>query len=165
MTIEAVVADTGPLIALARVDGLRLLPHVFTVVWVTPEVVDECLVKPDRPEGVAIRAALQADLLRLTPAPHGFNERQGLGPGESSAIALAIRETAAVLVDDRLARRVATEAGLRTIGSLGVLIACKRRGQLGSIRPALMTLLATGYFLSGSVIEEALRLAGEDALP
>ncbi len=165
MAIESVVADAGPLIALARVDALRLLPVVFRVVSVTPEVIAECLAKPERSDAVAIQAALDVGLLRLVLAPSALQPAQGLGPGESSAIALALQEHAAVLVDDRFARRVAVEHGLQTVGSLSVLIACKRRGHLASIRPALSTLLESRYFLSGSVVDDALRLAGEEPEP
>ena len=66
-----------------------------------------------------------------------------------------------VLLDDRLARRVALQLGLPVVGTLGVLIAAKRRGLLERVRPGLQRLRASGYFLSDAVFAEALRLAGE----
>lgn len=165
MAIEAVVADTGPLVALARVDGLALLSNLFATVWVTPEIVDECLAKPDRPDAITIASALERGCLRCEPAPGRIASAEGLGAGEASAIALALRHDAMLLVDDRVARRAAKELGLRTLGSLGVLIALKRGGHVQAIRPALSTLLDSGYFLSGAIIQEALRLAGEEFEP
>jgi predicted nucleic acid-binding protein len=53
------------------------------------------------------------------------------------------------------------QLGLPVVGTLGVLIAAKRRGLLDNVRPILQRLRASGYFLSDAVLAEALRLAGE----
>ena len=159
--IEAIVADAGPLIAFARIDGLGWLPRLFDDVWVTPEVIAECLARPERHDARAIQSALDAGVLRCRDAPSWQTYAEGLGAGESSTMALARQQRAAVLIDDRLARRVANELGLRVVGTLGVLVALKLRGHLPTVRPALEELVRSGYFLSGPVIAEALRRAGE----
>ena len=62
---KLVVADTGPLIALARLELLALLPELFDQVLLTPTVLNECEAKSDCGEGVAIRAAVDAGRLEL----------------------------------------------------------------------------------------------------
>ena len=40
-----VIADAGPLIAFAGIDKLDILRRLFSVVYVTESVMDECLAK------------------------------------------------------------------------------------------------------------------------
>ncbi len=158
---ELLAADAGPLIALARIEGLAWLPALFEHVLVVDSVVAECLAEPEREEHVAIRHALAEGWLQpvaYRPVP-SFHE--GLGAGESETLQCAIERRCRVLLDDRLARRVALQLALPVVGTLGVLIAAKRRGLLGSVRPSLTRLRASGYFLSDAVLAEALHLAGE----
>jgi predicted nucleic acid-binding protein len=64
-------------------------------------------------------------------------------------------------MDDRAGRRVAVGLGIPVIGVLGVLILAKRAGAIPQIRPLVEGLIKSGYYLSGTVIDDALRLAGE----
>ena len=52
------MADAGPLIGLARIDGLDLTPVLFAETLVTETVLAECLARPDRPEGARIPATV-----------------------------------------------------------------------------------------------------------
>ena len=65
------------------------------------------------------------------------------------------------LIDDRAGHRVAVDLGLRVIGALAVLVCAKQMGKLEHIRPLVEHLLASGYFLSDKVVEEALKQVGE----
>lgn len=61
-----------------------------------------------------------------------------LGDGEREAIALAMEVgAAAIILDDRAARRVAEAAGLNVIGTLGLLLEAKRKGIVTRVRPEL----------------------------
>ncbi len=158
--VDLIVADTGPLIALSRVVSLAMLPDIFGQVWLTKTVLAECTVRPDRPEGVVILAAVKEGWLQVrpdTPVTHDW----GLDPGEASAIAAALTTQARVLIDDRAGRRVACELGLHVIGVLGVLVRGKQLGKLDRIRPLVEQLVKSGYFLSDKVIEAAFSIAGE----
>ena len=52
---KLVVADAGPLIALARLGSLALLPGLFSQALVTPQVLAECEARHDRDEGAAVQ--------------------------------------------------------------------------------------------------------------
>ncbi len=54
--VDVVVADAGPLIGLSRVVSLSVLPAVFARTLITRTVLEECLARPDRPEGVLIQS-------------------------------------------------------------------------------------------------------------
>lgn len=155
-----VVADAGPLIALARLGALPLLPELFSQALVTPQVLAECEARPDRDEGAALRAAIAAGHLTLR-APRFAAPAWGVDAGESSAMALALEAAAGVLMDDRAGRVVAGHLGLDVIGTAGLLVLAKRRGRIATIRSHLEFLVDSGYFLGPMVVAEALRLAGE----
>lgn len=155
-----IVADTGPLIALARVEQLDVLPALFQQVWLTPTVLAECEARPDRGEGRHIRATLEAGRFALL-APRDALPALGIDPGETSALALALEQSAGVLMDDKAGRSVAQKLGVAVIGTVGVLVLAKRRSLLPRLRPLLESLIASGYFLTPDLVSEALRLVGE----
>lgn len=87
-----------------------------------------------------------------------------LGRGEAEAIQLAIELRADwLLTDDRRARAVAAQLGVRCSGLLGVLVWAKRSGRAASVRELIRKLDGPGgLYLSAEVKPEALRLAGEE---
>jgi predicted nucleic acid-binding protein len=66
-----------------------------------------------------------------------------------------------VILDDRPERRVAQSLGLPVIGTLGVLLAAKRRGLLDALRPELDGLIKFGFFIAPDLYEQILGDAGE----
>lgn len=158
--VEVVVADTGPLIALARLELLDLPIRLFQRVVVTTTVLSECKGKPDRGEGQAVDHAVAAAWLSVCDDPAG-QSAWGLDAGETSAIAWAMAHHAGLLIDEKAGRSVAARLGCRVIGTAGLLVLAKRRGQVPHVLPLLESLQRSGYFLSPAVIDEAGRLAGE----
>lgn len=155
-----IVADTSPLLALARIEQLGLLSALFEQVLLTPTVLAECEARPDRGEGRAIRDALAAGHFELL-APRDALPVLGIDPGETSALALALEHGAGVLMDDKAGRAVARRVGVAVIGSVGVLVLAKRNGLLPRVRPLLEALVEGGYFLAPEIVEEGARLADE----
>jgi len=159
-SVREIVADTGPLIALSRIGKLWILPRLFAGTLVTETVLAECLARPDRPEGAAITAALDAGQLILE-ADVANDQDWSLDAGEATVITAALARNAGILMDDRAGRRVAGILGIPLIGVLGVLVLAKRKEMLPSIRPTVEQLVGSGYYLTDHAIDEALRLAGE----
>lgn len=159
-SVEVIVADAGPLIALARIDSLSVLPALFTQAVVTETVLAECQARPNRPEGAIIAAALNAGWLTLE-SDTVKDSVWGLDAGEAMTISAALTRRAGVLMDDRAGRQVAHRLGIPVIGVLGVLVLAKRKGLLPTIRQPIQHLVASGYYLAGRVIDDALRLADE----
>ena len=52
-------------------------------------------------------------------------------------------------------------AGLRVVGTLGVLLGAKHAGLIAQIRPELDNLLKTSFFLDPELFEQLLAEAGE----
>jgi predicted nucleic acid-binding protein len=150
-----IVSNSSPLIALARIQQLDLVPAVLQFILIPPAVARE--IDPSIP-------ALPAWVSVKVPSSHRppLTSRGRLGDGEREAIALAIEIGAdAVLMDERAGRRVAEEAGLKVIGTLGLLLEAKRAGHIATIRAELDKLLETSFFLSPQLYDQLLRMAGE----
>lgn len=154
-----VVADTSPLLHLARVGRLDLIPAAVGPVIVPRTVWSELIQPGTRAEVVnAIRAATWIGV-RDDPAPVDL----GLDPGETAAILLAEELSAdALLIDERCGRGVAAGRGIAVIGTLGVLAGAKRAGAVDRVAPLVAALRADGFWLADALVERFLHGLGEE---
>ena len=89
--------------------------------------------------------------------------RASLGPGESEAISLAIElDSQLLLLDDLAARRLALGLHLPIVGTLGLLLAAKRKSLLDAIKPCIDQLLSHHFRVSTDLYSRVLRDAGEE---
>jgi uncharacterized protein len=155
------VADTGPLLALARIGFLRSLTELFRKIVVTQSVALECLAKPERSDAWAISEAIEAEWLCVVPDPPVRASFAMLDSGEQTVLEYALRHGATVLMDERSGRQIAKSHQIKIIGTVGILLLAKRQGLLLQIKPQLHALLSSGYFLSERLIADILDLADE----
>ena len=158
---KLVIADAGPLIAFARLHQIQLLPQIFGRVLVTDIVFAECVGRAGFPESILIQEAVAKRQLELCTAPDFSAYAQKIDAGEASAIAVAIGYGCGVLMDDKAGRRMATNAAVPVIGTVGVLVLAKRKGLVTVVKPLLENLAASGYFLSEEIIAAVLAASGE----
>jgi predicted nucleic acid-binding protein len=136
-----VVADAGPLIALAKIGGLPTLFSLFSEILIPPAVYEEAItvgLQRDEADAAILAERHRAGGLRVVaPAGPLSEPRPFLGLGERQAIRLALeREADWLLVDDADARRYAVETfhssavGTRIKGSLGVIVSARFVGHL-----------------------------------
>lgn len=158
-------ADTGPLIALARVDQLQLLATLFGNGVIPPAVHREARIESGRPGAKRIGEALSAGWLRVvTPLDDEpvADLLRLVDAGEAEAMALCLhRQARLLLIDDAKGRKVAHRAGIPLLGVAGVLLAAKSKGLLGAVRPVLDDLAAAGYRFSHQLMDEVRRRANE----
>jgi predicted nucleic acid-binding protein len=160
--LAEVVADAGPLIAFGRIYRLELLPHVLGTVLVPDIVARECLADPLKPGAHAIDAALRSGLLSRVPDPEASERGLAvLDAGESAAIGVALQRSVAVLIDEKLGRRVAANLGIAVIGSAGVLLAAKQRGLVEAVGPIIDAFTVNGYRFSEGLVRVVMIRAGE----
>lgn len=120
----SLVSNTGPLIALAKVDQLCLLKELFGEVLIAPAVYREILAKVG-PEAQRLDEAMREFIHITEPALISTNVEQitaNLGVGEQQAIALAYKQATLLLIDDRSGRTTARHLGVKVTGTVGVLI-------------------------------------------
>ena len=144
-----VVADSSPLVILAKLGCFDLLHRFYPHVYISPEVHNEVVVAgaglPGATE-VASAAWIEVKLLRNRAELLAVQETYPLGLGEISAILLA-KEIQAdeILLDDYNARKLARDAGFHVRGSVGLLEVFYVRGELTDLRAVFRELLVQSY--------------------
>jgi predicted nucleic acid-binding protein len=126
-----VVADTSPLIFLAKIHRLDLLWTLFEAEILVPSVVrDELMAPPATPaEELDLRAFLGRAKVVTVRRPRHF--AAALSDADSAALSLAIRKRADILLaDDRLLRQLARLEAVRPVGTLGVLLRSLSKGHV-----------------------------------
>jgi predicted nucleic acid-binding protein len=136
-----VVSDAGPLMALAKIDGLNALFRLFPRILIPPAVHEETVVAGQRlgaPDAALLDACCKERKLDLAVPnlPLLFVE-QRLGRGEEESIRLAIEQRADWLLIDDYDARQAAEASFRAAGvatgikgTLGVIVSAHQEGYL-----------------------------------
>lgn len=158
---EPVVIDASPLILLSRGGHLALLQVFANEVWVPAPVAAEIRSRGER--DITSRVLRTTGWLRVHPEPSIPEPiaRQRLGAGESATLAIALEHTLTAIIDDLAGRRCAEMLGVPVRGTVGIVLAAKRRGVIPAARPILAELTAVGLYLSERVLDEALRRVGE----
>lgn len=157
------VTNAGPLIALARIHQLPLLPALYGEVTMPTAVQDE--VASGARHGRA-EIPMDAEWIHV----HSVNDRtavkllrERLDAGESETIVLAVQMDAdVVLMDEARGRRIAAARGLALTGTLGTLILAKEQGLIERVHPHLTRLAEENFRMSAMLYEKVLRRVGED---
>jgi uncharacterized protein len=121
------VTNAGPLIVLAKINHLHLLPSLYGNVIVPHAVYYETVVvglERGYADAEALRTFLNGVGWHPVPpagVPGELTGEHRLGRGEGEAITLALQHHRLLLIDDAYARSVAENLDIRTVGTVGVL--------------------------------------------
>ncbi len=162
MPPEPVIADTTPLITLAGVGLLELLPRLYGEIWI-PAIVqyeyDQGLQSGDPRPRIPDLPWLVIQPNPPLPSPPLL----GLDAGEVAAIALGLAAHARLLLlDDKAGRRVAQARNLPVTGTLGVLLAARQAGLIPLVAPVVNAMVAPGRYISTTLHVQVLQAAGEE---
>lgn len=158
------VVNASPLIFLAKLDRLSLLPFP---IGTTPLVLAEIRAGASRGhlESNAVEAMAKAGTLAVAEAkPRGVGWMSGLDPAEASVLQLALdRGVREVIVDDYAAIRAARVLGLAPLSTPFLLLRARRQGAVDreQFRSLLERLVAHGCYLSSPVYRRLLEAGGE----
>lgn len=157
---EVWVANASPIIVLAKAGCLDLCTKLSSDVLLPQAVVDEIVAGPlaDPARGM-IEGGWGTRAAPRSIAPELLE--WGLGPGETSVLALAQERGAIAVLDDAAARTCAKAIGVSAIGSLGIVLRAKQRGMLQSAAETMKTLRNAGLHLDDKIIRAALQYVGE----
>lgn len=160
---KIIVSDTGPLIALAKINQLELLTSSFAEIHIPKAVFIEATTKRHRLDAQRIESFITKHAIlhedRRDSKYHIFGNL--LDEGESQALSLASELQCAVLIDERLGRKIARQHSIPIVGVMGVLLRAKETGEIDAILPLTEDLLSHGYRLSKRVLKIVLTKAGE----
>lgn len=158
-----IVADTGPLVILAKLDQLNLLKYLYTDVHLPLTVFNEATVLAQRTDARRVTDFVSQSAT-LAPAIEA-NAKDfidfGLDAGETQAILLAKRLGCTLLIDERKGRLVAQQEHLAVLGTLGLLLKAKQAQLIPTLTPLLEQMLENDYRLAPALVEKAKELAGE----
>lgn len=159
-----IVSNTSPIINLACIDRLDLLPALFGEIVIPDAVFHEIAVAvPNAPGASDVRMAPWIHRHLVANQPLVASLRLELDPGEAEAIACAVEANARLLlIDERRGRLVAQRLGLSVMGLVGALLLARKRGLIESIRPLLDDLRrVAGFWVSDALYHRALYDVGE----
>jgi hypothetical protein len=159
-----IVSDTSPIVNLAAIGRLDLIPKLFGKVYLPFAVYEEIVVKgAGQPGAAEIQHASWVEI-RTCNNPSLLQQLLlELDPGESEAISLAIElNTPNILIDEKDGRQVALRFHLKPIGILGMLLEAKKSGLIISVQQCMDDLKSiAGFFISEPLYRQMLILAGE----
>lgn len=156
------VSNSGPLISFARSNQLELLRQVLQEIKIPEAVYEEIVVqgggkpgakKIDNQEWIIKKIVKDQSKVEQLPT--------NLGIGEREAIVLAQEFNAAILIDERLARREAEKMGIIYFDSLRVLKEAKIKGLIREVNPIGDELRKTGLRIKDSLYQQFLQEMGE----
>ncbi len=147
-----VVSDTSPINYLVLIDEIELLPKLFGQVIIPSAVVTE-LQNPGTPASVRDWINSPPKWLK-TRKSVTIDQNIALGAGERETISLAKEINAdLVLLDDRKARRIALDRGLKVTGTLNLLKSSSQRGW-GELKETLQKLEHTNFRVSSELLSD-----------
>lgn len=159
----SVISNSSPLISLAKVHQLDLLPALFGLITIPPAVFAEVVTQG--------RGRIGVDKLSTAPwlSVHPVQDQgradylgSSLDAGEAEALILAQELRANWLILDEIkARTIARRLHIAVIGTAGVLVLAKRQNLIPFVRPLLDDLMSYGFRLSDRVYQTTLQQAGE----
>lgn len=162
MPERIVIANTSPLLYLHQVGHLDLLRVLYRLLIVPPAVRAELDAGVKAGIAVPDLAALSWIEIRTVQSRLLIPAIVDLGPGEAEVIGLGLEHPGSLLIlDDQLARRVASLNHLAFTGTLGVILKAKQSGCLAAAGPVLECLRSSGLWLSDELVAAALRRVGE----
>ena len=171
--MQVVIADAGPLIALARIGQFQLLFLLFAHVAISETVAAEVNQGCDFPDTQAIAAALAQPWLQTVHQSEqdlakcrSWMDCYQIDIGEASAMVLASSHQAQgnaplLLLDDARGRYAAGHAKLPVLGTAGLLVLAKKAAYIPAVKPLLAALRQSHYFLSDPLVAAVLAQAGE----
>ncbi|HRG48575.1 MAG TPA: DUF3368 domain-containing protein [Leptospiraceae bacterium] len=158
-----IISNTSPLIALAKINRLYLLPEIFSEITI-PKIVEKELLAKMGEEGELLETALQS-YIQVVKNPTIDKELMTkishLDKGEQNAITLALLENKNLLIDEKLGRKVALDMEVNVLGFFTVLLQAKNLKILSSVRNDLDLLRNKNYWIANSLYAQMLELADE----
>ncbi len=159
-----VVSNTTPLIGLASIDRLDLLPKIFGEIQIPQAVWDELIVKDNKQDKKHLEMFTK-HWIHITSVQNNLARDvllDELDLGEAETIVLA-QEIGAdwILMDEKKGRRKLNQFGMPKIGTVGILLRAKQVGLITDLRNELFHLRNRGFSISQYVVDSVVEEAGE----
>ncbi len=159
-----VISDTSPIINLAIIGHLNLLPEIFGKVVIPHAVFEEITVTGEGMPGA--KEIQNADWIEVKKCTNQLLLKSlslVIDRGEAEAICLSIEiKSDLLLIDERLGRRVAKDYELNILGILGLIRQAKIKKLIPQVKPLLDQLIKdAGFRVSKELYNEILKSVDE----
>lgn len=157
-----VIADAGPIFSLAIIDKLEILNHLFDEIKIPNAVWKEITLDKSTVFYKKIEELFKPKVQDI----NGFNELTFvMDLGESESVIL-YKELKAdfLLIDDKKARNIAENFGIRCIGTLGILSVAKNKGLVRDLKPIFKTFLENNRYYSIKLLNKLLEIHNESKI-
>ena len=163
---KCIIADAGPIIALCKIQKLRLLNQLFETCFITEEVYQEVISGNDIAVN-CLQSAVENQQFKVVSIKNISSDLQILlDLGEASSLSLALKQKpnqkhCALLIDEAKGRHIAKQYKLSVIGLAGLLILAKKHHLINTVLPLLIDVRNNGYWLSNNFLHEVAKLSNE----
>lgn len=159
---EITIVNTSPIFYLHRLGLLEILNRLYGDITIPEAVRNELEKGYIQGEDVPELENYPWIQIMNVAMPEYLNLIADLGLGESEVLAIATNHpTALVILDDKLARRIAEMQEFRLTGTAGVLLRSKEKGLIPALKPVIEKLLSLSFRLKPDLVKTILELAGE----
>ncbi|HEY1717579.1 MAG TPA: DUF3368 domain-containing protein [Verrucomicrobiae bacterium] len=159
---ESWVINASPVILLAKVGLIQHVPRLVETLVVPQPVVAEILSFRDK--DVAAIWLEEPGKKFIQPAVEELKllSTSGIGSGERAVISFAkVHSGFVAVLDDLEARTIALRLGIKTLGTVGVVLRLKKAGLISEAKLHLQQIRKIGGYMSDELFHEALRQVGE----
>jgi predicted nucleic acid-binding protein len=149
-----VIVDSGSIFSLAAIKRLELLNQLFDVIKIPLAVWDEITLNKTTNHYQNIHEFFHDKIQEIV----GYNDLSFLMDyGESESVIL-YKELQAdfLLIDDKKARKIAENFGIKCIGTIGLLSVAKDKNIISELRPLFKDLLQNRRFYSITLLNAIL---------
>jgi predicted nucleic acid-binding protein len=160
-----VISDTTPILSLIKIDRLKILEELYKKIIIPKAVYDELIINIDYQDEIDIIKRctfIQIENVEENLSVVLLQRELKLDRGESEAIVLAKNINAdLIIIDERKARRIAKDVGLKVTGTLGILVEAKQQGLIKELESLLDELMDNNIRISKKLYMEILNLVEE----
>jgi predicted nucleic acid-binding protein len=156
------VVNASPIITLAKIERINLLPQLCDEMVIPQGVADEIQQGGYNDNALTwIRTEGQSFVkpsIGIDPVVASWD----LGPGKSHVLSWSVRHPGyEAILDDRAARKAANILQVPVRGTLSIIVLAKQEGCISSAKAEVEKLIESGFRVGADVLLRVLELVGE----
>lgn len=164
--MTTLVCNTGPLIALAKIQKIALLDELGLENILIPSRVHKELLAKIGEEADFIESALESFIQvqkrkKASEAIEKMVSRLDAGEQEVILLGTVLTHDVLLLMDDKAGRSIAKQLNLSVVGTAGLLLLFKQYGLIENVMPLLTEIRQRGYWLSDALMAQVQQLSCE----
>jgi predicted nucleic acid-binding protein len=163
LTKNIAIVNTSPIVYLSSINQLSLIKKLFNEIYI-PDAVKQEVLSGGR-NSFGVKEIKTEKWLKTKKIKNKLAKEYLLteiDDGEAEVIILTEElKAGAIIMDDKLGRRVAKLRGIKVVGTLRILVAAKEKGLITAVKPLIEKLKENGFWLSNNVYKAILREARE----